>query len=383
MMKLKKIICILLTIGFIPILSGCWNYREVDELSIVHGVAIDRNKEGKYVVTIEAIAPKGGEEFSLMPDVFISEGNTTFDAIRTLITLTSRKAYWSHAKVLVVSEKIAREGMAPILDYVSRDAEMRENMWLLISREETARHLFDGRDKMHDTISVHIDEMLNSQRYISKYYGIQLWEYLDDLSNSGISPIVPTAKMTQKGEEYIPQIYGTAVFKKDQMVGVLDGIESRSLLFLRGELEGGIIAISKAAGSDTDVSLEIFNSKTKVTPVVENEKVRMKIDIKLDVAIAELAGPEDFISEKGLEKLKKVAEDHVKDDLQQLIKKLQKEYKTDAVGFGRILHMKKPLLWKEMEGDWTSHFTTLDTDINVDILIRGSAVTSKPLKVGD
>ncbi|MFT9494390.1 Ger(x)C family spore germination protein [Anaerosolibacter sp.] len=381
-MKYEKSILLMLLIIGVSFTSGCWNYREIDEMTIVSGVAIDYEDE-QFIITIESITPKGGQDIDMTADLTTAEGATIFDAIRNLIMQTGRRVYWAHGKVIVISEEIARAGITPVLDYVTRDAEVRENMWLLLSKEKDARSLLEGRDKMHDTISIHIDDMLQSQKSISKYNAMELWRFLDDLTADGISPTMPMATLKIKGEDKIPLINGIAIFKKDKMVGELNGIEARSLLLTKGELKGGVFVVPKVGKTSTDVTLEIFKSKTEVKPELKNGKLMMKIDVKIDVNIAEITGTEDFISEKGRKILQKEAEGMIEAQIESTFNRVQKQWGSDVFDFGGVVQREMPDYWRGNKDDWDEHFANLKTEVNVALNIRGSALTSKPIKVGE
>jgi spore germination protein KC len=62
-MKTKRAVflCIFLCVF---LLCGCWNYRDLEDLNIMMGAAIDKNQEnGEYKLTIEIInqAQSGGQ----------------------------------------------------------------------------------------------------------------------------------------------------------------------------------------------------------------------------------------------------------------------------------------------------------------------------------
>ena len=384
-MKYIKIMPIILSLFLIPFMvSGCWNYEEVHEIWIATGIAIDRNKEtDKYMITVETIKPLGGQELKMLSDFITFEGETIFDAIRNIIAKSGKKLYWSHAKILIASEEVAREGIVPILDFITRDAEVRSDIWLLVSKEKTAKSILEAKHKMYDTVSFHLDEILKSEKNLSKFHAVEAWHFLNDLSTDGISAVLPTANLVKKNSGVSPQAYGTAVFKKDKMIGWINGIETQSMLFVKGKLKGGLIVVENVADTTTDVALEIFKSHTKVKPISSGDNVIMKIDVKTDVGIAEITGETDFISKEGRTKLKAEAEKLVKKQIEQLIKKVQKEFKSDIFGFGNTLQRAEPDVWRKLQPDWEDIFSDLETQVNVEITISGSALTSKPIKVGD
>jgi spore germination protein KC len=368
--------------GFI--LTGCWNYREISDVSIVHGAAIDKYREKeKYILTTEIIKPLAGQKFEMNTDIVSETGDTIFDAIRNMIIHSAKKPYWSHAKIFIISEDIAKEGVVPILDFIVRDAEVRADIWILISKEKTAKEILEGKTKLHATISAHLEDKLKNEKSISKFQAVELHEFLKDLSSEGISPILPVAYVVKKEEDIVPEIYGSAVFKKDKMVGYIDGIETRSMLLIKDELKGGVFVIEDVGEKNIDVGLEIFKAKTKVKPILKDGNILMKIDSEIDVGIGEIMGDEDLISEKGREKLKKQAEFVIEKQMKDVIRKAQKEYESDIFGFGSIVHRKMPHVWKKVKGKWSENFKNLETQINVQINIKGSALTSKPIKVGD
>lgn len=42
------------------LLTACWDYKDIEEFTIVAGVAIDKADQGKYLATIEIVYIQGG-----------------------------------------------------------------------------------------------------------------------------------------------------------------------------------------------------------------------------------------------------------------------------------------------------------------------------------
>jgi spore germination protein KC len=97
-------------------ISGCWNYREVEKLAIVAGVAIDKGENNPYKITFEILQVSGGKEAKTVSKIISMEGRTIFDAVRNAISLSGKKLYWSHTKIVVISKDIARNGILRVVD---------------------------------------------------------------------------------------------------------------------------------------------------------------------------------------------------------------------------------------------------------------------------
>lgn len=383
----KNILFILIIFMNIFILSGCWNYRDINETRLVQGMAIDYDeKKDEYIITVDIVNPKPAGGGPMKGELLQSRGKLPFDGVRDIIMKIGRKVYWGHAKIMIVSENVAKKKMISVLDYISRDAEFRDDLWIVVSKERTAMEILqaqiDEEHKTHTMISLGLDDVMKSEKSISKYYGVPAWRFIKDLYAEGISPTLPMIKNVSDGERINHKIRGTAVFKKDKMVGSLDGDETKSFLWTIDKLKGGVFVVtSKLSDTPTEITLEISKNKTKVKPIYRKDQLFMKIDIETDVEIAEIGGVENFIDKKGREILKKDAEKSIKKRVEDVITKVQKDYHSDIFKFSPLIKKEMPDLWRKVKPNWDEVFRSLKMDVNVVVNIRGSSLKTEPIKV--
>jgi spore germination protein KC len=365
------------------ILTGCWNYREVEQLAIASGAALDKNPDGSVHLTIEVVNIAGDGEVTYEPKYVESDGNTFFEAARIAVTKEGKRIYWSHAKVVIFSEEIAREDIVKYLDFLFRDAEAREDTWLLISREKTAGEILQSKGMLKPMVSFEIDDTMRSQKAISRFPFVEMYEFFDRLFYKQVSPILPAVHLVEQHDEKTPQVGGTAVFKDKKLIGFLNDDDTKLMLWLRNEVKGGLIIIKNAAGTKENVTLEIYKSKTKITPVIQDGVLKMKAEIDLDVSIGEIMGSTDFISSTGKQKLAKASENQLEEEIKKMYTLVRDKYNADVFGFGRRVEMKMPDVWSQIKNDWDGFFAELELDLNVNVNIRGSATTRTPLRVGE
>jgi spore germination protein KC len=364
-------------------ISGCWNYREIDQLAIVAGAAIDK-QDDKYLVTAEIVNVTGGKEAKVSPKVVTGIGDTIFDAIRNTIKISGKPLYWAHSEILIISEEIAREGVAEVIDLFTRDPETRMSSNLLISKEKTAKEILEQQSITTVIQSSEINRMLMSQKSLSKAPVTAVYQFVDILSDNSRSAVIPAVGITEN-QHISDELFGTAVFKKDKLSGFLNGEDSKYFLFVRNKVRGGLlIQKEKIEGSDVKVSLEIFADKTytKIKPVFSNGKLTMKVDVFVNVAIGELEGTKNYMNEPGRTKLQKAAEKSLENNIKQVIKKVQNEYGSDIFEFGRIVQDEMPDTWKELENDWEKIYKDLEVKVKAEIIIKDSSLLLKPLKIG-
>ena len=379
----KALILIFVLIFNSVILTGCWNYKEIDQLAIAAGVAVDKNADDTLHITIEVVNISGDGKTTYESKYVESDGDTIFEAVRKAIAREGRKIYWSHAKVAIISEELAREDILKYLDFLFRDAETREDTWLLISREKTAGEILHSKGMLNPIVSFQIDDTMRAQKSISRFPFIEQYEFFDRIFYKHVSAILPAVQLVEQHGKKTPLIGGTAIFKRQKLIGFLNEEDTIEMLWLRDEVEGGIEVIKNISGAKENVSLEIFKSKSKIIPLMQEGVLKMKVEIDLDVGIGEIMGSTDFISSPGNQKLVKAAEDKIEKDIKKVYTIVRDKYNADIFGFGRRVEMKMPRVWNQIKDDWDNFFVELEIDVDVNVKIRGSATIRIPLKVGE
>lgn len=383
MKYLKTFLSLGCIISTVFVTSGCWNYREVEDLAVVSGMAIDKN-DGKFYVTSEIIDVTGGKNSKISTRLITSEGITIFDALRKTIKKAGKRLYFSHAEIFIIGEEVAKEGLVPVMDWVSRDTEPRDALHILISKERTAKEILQHKPMTSDVLSFELRKMIKYEKSLAFTPDVQEWQFIVDLAAAGISATLPTVNLTTDDNSMIPEITGTGVFKQDRLVGYLNGEETKTMLFIKNKIKGGLLSKKEYKdNSETNVALEIFKNKTKLKPRFANGKITMEISTDTDASIGENGGRENYIDEPARTKLKTDFEAMLENNIKNLVKKTQEQYDSDIFGFGKAVKLGMPDLWKQIEYRWDQLYKDVEVEVHSTINIKNSAFTTKPIRVGD
>lgn len=382
-MKINKKIYILLLFIFISTnLSSCWNYREINDMSIVSGVAIDKGgTDGKYEVTVELIDIQQGKDVNMHSKYITLSGNTMFEISRNMIALIGKKLYWSHSKSIIISEDIARDGISGILDWYSRDAETRTDARILVSKENTAKEVLKSKPVTENYTSFELSKLLKNEDTLSNIPVVDLWDILDTLAQEGLSTWLPTVKINKNNDDNILQVDGSAIFSKDKLIGCIDENSTKNILFAKDKVNGGLLVLDKE--SESTITFEIFKNKTTIKPSIENGNLQFNIYTDTTVSLDEIQSDYEFYTEEGKNELENELSDMLQKSIYSSIKRIQSEYGADILGFGAKLNEDNPATWNDVKDDWDKIFKTLTISVNSKVNIKNSAVTSKPIKVGD
>jgi spore germination protein KC len=382
-MKKIKLVMITFIIIMCPIiLSGCWNYVEIDNFAIVAGIAIDKDiTTNKYIITSEIIATQmSGASSIINSELYRSEGDSIFDAVRNTIKKTGLKLFWSDAKVLIISKSIAMEGVIPVIDWFNRSSDTRPDMWVLISKENSASDILKSKVKLNGVTSFLLNETMKSgDESLSKFADSRVWTFIDEISSIGKSGTIATVVTELNNGDIFPVVSGSAVFSSDKLVGYLNENETLYMNMIRNRLKGGLIVLQNVSGTGTNISLEIHGNKTKLTPFYTNGTASLIIDIYPITSLEEVQGTKDFIEEKNLKILQSEAENKIESAIQSLISKFQKDYHSDVIGFGKVFEEEKPKVSKAFKKNGEDIFSNLKTEVNVHIQIMDSSTTNRPI----
>ncbi len=384
MTKVKLILLCIITLINSIIVTGCWNYREIESLAIVAGAAVDKGENARYRLTVEIVKISGGKDTKTESKLISVEGDTIFDCARNSISLTGKKLYWSHNKILIISKEIAEDGVIDIIDWFNRDSETRSSIHLLMSTEKTAEEIFKGGEVTESIKSYELEDMIKNEDRLSKAPNTEIWEFANNMGGEGIEASIATLKMKESEKGKVPSVGGTAIFRGDKLVGVLDEEETKDMLFIRNKIKGGLIVQNlEAKGNKKTISvgLEIFKSKTKLKPIVNKEKIKVDINVQTIVSLGELGGTINVIDEKGRDELIKITEASVEKRLKKTIKKIQQEFGSDILGFGMKIYEDDYESWKNVKNNWDERFRSIEVTVAAKVHIKNSSMLSKPLEV--
>lgn len=380
---IEKPIAILLILIVCSFLPGCWDQVELESLNFVLGVGVDQiDPDFEFVTEISKVT--GAQDTEFEPVVLSTKGSTLFTTGRALTKPAGIRLRWAHAQVFIVAEEVARQDILPAIEFIMRDPDVRTSILLFITKDCTVEEVFHSKPPIADSVSDHLRNLVELRDRIPFFYSRRIWEFRQALALSGIDAVLPTVQLVQEGEEEIPVIDGSALFKGCQMVGWIDGAESRIFAMLMGERDRGPLQVeTKVEGQKGPIIYEIRGNQIKTTPLVKKgEALGMSIELELQLDLSEL-GSLDI--EYEIPQVESALEEEinllVQGQILDLIHKVQTEYQTDVFGFGLLLKQRHPSIWRLYEGDWERAFAQLDIRVEVRSRIISTGILSKPLRM--
>lgn len=370
----KRTICLLLVIGVCTLGCGCWDYRSLNELSFVAGMAVDRNEQsGDYIVTYEMMDLSGNtKQEGLHAKIVESTGRTISEAIRNANRRVTSLMYFGHSTVLVVSEQLMLDGeIEKILDWIVRDAEMRETANIIVSVGQPAGDLLRLIGLDQSVVSNEMDKILKQDhRTASLSYQVAAYEAYNLLNAEGLDLVLPIFHEAVNDEEKVVETSGVAVFKDNFMVGILSPLETKMLLFMIDKVHGGVLTCPLSEGSGDYFTLDVLKSSTELSyEVGEDGRVTFCVKVRINTFLSETAETANLLNETTIKKYETFAQMEVNKSIEKTAKRVQQEYGADIFGFGNYIHDTDAHLWEQLKDNWEDYFRNAiivaDTEISI------------------
>ncbi len=370
---MRKIIPVLC---FCLLLCGCGNYEEIEDAIMVSGLAVDKGETDAYKVTVEAVDLSTGEGEPPGAQLISSEGPTVYSALENINSATSKKLFFSQARVIAISEQVAREGLINIIDVIVRDNELRITNDVVVAKDCSAADLFKLTDSGNPIRAYEIADLLeNEGKTISAVPGVQVFELINIMGSSGVAAVLPAFSYTESLEKKSLSVSGTAVFEEDRLIDFLDLGRSKIMTIIQGEAQQGIVSEPIRTDTREYMTVKIFDCKTNVEHVVKNGKITMLIDIDMEVGINELTARENILDKKGREEVMKKLENSLKENIDGFVKYLQQGSGADVLGFGERIYKQDPDFWEKIRK--TDYFRNLETKTRVKVKLLGTGFIAK------
>lgn len=360
--------------------GGCWDRRELETLAVVTGMGLNYAAQGDgYEVAFQIVraaqlqsasggAGGGGE----LKPVWIlrSTGPTVFEAVRNATFQSSRRLFLSHNQVLIISEAVAKGGLLPALEFFVRDHEPRNTQWLLLTPDEPVEILDAAAGLERVSALAIVDLMITS-----KIKPVYLADYIKTRIEKTTANTLPIIRIYETAGKKELLLDGTAILKEDRLVGFLDHKETRGLLWVLGEVRGGVITVDLPGGGKA--TFEIFDAIPKVKVEFKEGRVQVKIEIKeraglgAQTTYADLSTPEQF---KKLENLQTKA---IEDEIRAALAKA-KAYKADIFGFGEYLYKHDHRTWQRLQKEWERYFVDAQVEIKIEAMVEELGLVTRP-----
>lgn len=385
---MSKITGILLAVSIL-VLSGCWDRREINDVAFVLGTAIDKenhNYRSTHQIALPgqlggtgSMAGGGGTSGTKSWYTISDTGRTIREIVTKEQRYTSRTLYFAHRRTLLIGEEMAKDGLEPVMDVLSRIPRNRMNAYVIITRGPAHRLL-----NADAPIERFPSEMARELATIYLKDARTVKHLLHLMMDDGIDVSVPAAEVirTNPGKDGKVttniHFFGLAVFRDNKLVGFLEEELAQGALWAMGEVNQPEVTVGAPEGKGRIVA-QFQETTSKLIPHVRGEDVSMTIKVETLGTIME--NESDYVLNRAsnLEKLEAALVEKIKGMIEKSVKQLQQKYRSDIIGFGKVLYIKRPNDWNRVGKKWGEIYPSVTVHVDVNVRLKHTGASIIPM----
>ncbi|MFN0223033.1 Ger(x)C family spore germination protein [Paenibacillus sp. KR2-11] len=395
-MNLRRLLLAAVLVLSLLAVTGCWNRRELNELTIVFALGIDKAEDGYLVsvqlVNAQEIASKGGSGYATPITVYSSKGATVFEALRRMSTKLNRRMYLSHIRAVVIGEEVARQGVGDALDFLSRDHELRTDFFVLIARESRAEQILGALTPLE---KIPANKMYSALQVMKENWAgeteITLDDLLSDMLSKGTNPVVTGIQLTGSTQramnksnvgktvtDTVLRYHGMAAFRDDRLAGWLTEEEAIGFNYVLRNLKSSIVNL-RCPGGGGKVAMELTRIQSKIRASAQDGAPEITIRLETEANIGDVECPLKVMDIQTVPEIEQRLEEAIRGSIRAGVQASQKRLKTDIFGFGNAVHRDQPKIWKQVQTRWESVMPGVPVEVEVDAKLRRVGTVKEPV----
>ena len=370
MKKLAKCLIICL----IPlILTGCFNYEDINKVTFATSVIFDADDFGNTVVYLDCIKSYRSTNDSSDKGrriIYKGIGKTTLEALKDVSGASSFKLNYSQCRAYIFTEKAAKAGIKKYLDLINNNQQfqIKPNMFVYYGEIDDLLQLTTGDEEY---LGLYLNDLSQKNKYNPRAMEVNTNRYLSDSLMGSNTNVVGAIQIRKDALDKKVEISGGAVLKDNVLVERIKASDSLSYNLLINGVKGGTLEMLNPQSKESFITLEILESNTISDIEYDGSTVNLIKNIDMRVAIGEAQGTL-LVNKELLDYIKVTKEEEVKRKLTEVFEKYKAE-NLDIFNVERLMEIKYS---NEQIEDLLAK---TNLKINVNLVIDGTGVVKNSL----
>ncbi len=365
-------------------ISGCWDYKELDQKAIVGGIGYDLNKDGNItaIASLDQTQSSTGQDTSqgakAQTQLVIAKAKHFLDAYHLLALQVPRLLYVSHLYSMVFSEAFAKSSSFPeIVDRVTRVGSVRRRTILFVTPDRV-EDVFRQHLPAADSTARGLSDLVVQGCLLQLAPHIDINEFVFKSTLPGVDPILPEVHLMTLNGHKVLRAAGIAVFHHGKMAGYLAPKDVRMLLWLMGKTGRCILAFPGLKKKElAHIQTEKIQTSIKTSTRGDHVVADAKIQVTCSLAVYRGDHP---LQKTDIQRLESTASQVFRQKLMRAVKTTQ-SMKVDPVGFGVLVRAQVGSdVWSKRYANWSEEeYPRMTIHIHVKTQISSTGETNDPI----
>ncbi|SDN36639.1 germination protein, Ger(x)C family [Paenibacillus sp. yr247] len=379
---MKNVKWFLTLCSFLSLLAGCSpDIKEISDIALVMATGIDYDKESnKYIFTSYCVLPAttSTEKTGKLSEwVASAQGDSILDAARNLRNRAGKSLIWQHNKLFIVGEAAARYSLYNVVDFLTRNRQIRITSYLLVS-DEKAEDILNLKSDISELASNVLLGIIRNEKEWGKSYSLMIQKAADRYSSPYRGFVLGKLSTSPKSENSPSSLVlkGGAVINKGKFVDWLNGNDIRVVHWLSEKSQWKNYEFTETLDyKSTKVTFFFRVAQSEIHSDYVKGKPKLDIQLNLKATLTEINHHLPLSDPDTLSQLEHEVSKRVEKQIHDSLKHFQKDLKVDLLGFSDYFIRHHPKGWEELKNEWDDVYPTISIPVHVDVKIEKLGMT--------
>ncbi|MDQ0897910.1 Ger(x)C family spore germination protein [Paenibacillus sp. V4I7] len=379
---MKNVKWFLALCSFLSLLAGCSpDIKEISDIALVTATGIDYDKESnKYVFTTYCVLPAttSTEKTGKLTEWIISaNGDSILDAARNLRNRAGKSLVWQHNKFFIVGEAAARHSLYDVVDFLTRNRQIRISSHLLVS-EGKAEDLLNIKSNISELASNVLLGIVRNEKEWGKSYSLMIHKVADLYASPYRGFVLGRLSMSPKSDTSQSSLLlkGGAVINKGKFVDWLDGNDVRVVHWLSEKSQWKNYEFTETLDfKSTKVTCYLRVSEREIHSDYVIGKPKLDILLNFKATLGEMNHHLALNDPVILGQLEQAVSKDLEKLIQASLKHFQEDLKVDLLGFSDYFIKYHPNKWEMLKNEWDDVYPTMSIPVHVVVKIEKLGMT--------
>ncbi len=400
-MVIKRVVALLIAIGCIAVMSGCWDTAEINGRAFVLGFGIDEGeREGEYDFTFQLAVPVSGGSDSSDAIQYINctlTDNSAASAIRSLEKNMGRQINFEQLTAIIIGEHLSQRKFTQVTELFFRRASVRRQSCVAVcmgkakdffASQGTGKYISSDAAislQSYDTRSGTGSMVMNLH---SLYTAVSNGEGFYLMKIEIVDPATQQKPSEDKAEgggdskekdKLVPKISGAAVYSSEgEYLGELDSDELELLRLISNSQTSGIISAAGTEENSNDkIYYQIRQSYCSRECKISDDVPIFAVNIGLQCNLVDGYGFErgDVTSDEFTDFAEKCIVNELTEQIGDLSVKSRRYLGAAVLGLQDILRRREPDWYDEHSENWEKIYENAEIKINISCEVVGGGLT--------
>ena len=379
---IKNIFIFIAILVFILAFSHSYSSLNIDNLAYVVALGIDSTDDNNLQVTFQFSTPvsiESGEKPNPINNTVISPSIS--NAINIMNSYLGNPISFSHCKVIVFSEQLAKQGISDEVYTLINDTQITPSSNIVISKcdaknylEQTETFASSSRNTGYipdATIGDFFNDLTSRTREPYAILGGLNAESRNEENSTTTNQDSLKANTTSISGKNGSENFGVAVFREDMLVGELDAFESVALQNIRNNIDRFLISVQDPENENNVLDIYMTpSSNTNIKVDTSTKSPYVEINCNFTGRIYSMTQNSKYLSPQVLDSISKTCNSYLETQFSNYLYRTSRELHSDINSIGNYA-LKNFFTTKEFEDySWLDNYKNAFFKVKVNSSIK-------------